>query len=186
MQQLCHQDDPKHRDQGVEYKPYGDGSKGDHHCSGDTKTPDDRAGEKEKGNLRRRAGCPKKAYRGQSQGLMNVQREERIVGRHAEVAQKDDDRTESEAASRVPASRRTVSAERTCFRPFSRSTSRSSPTPMSRTMPLRMDGSVWSASRKWWRTSSHAVIIDRESPAYSPQGETMHQPGMQKRILPAL
>lgn len=63
--------------------------------------------------------------------------------------------------------RHTISAERTCFRPFSRSTSRSSPTPMSRTMPLRMDGSVWSASRKWWRTSSHAVIMDRESPAYS-------------------
>ncbi len=74
--------------------------------------------------------------------------------------------------------RRTVSGERTCFKPFSSSTSRSSLTPTSRTMPLPMGGSVWSASRKWWRTTSHAVIMDRESPAYSPQDETMHQSGM--------
>lgn len=63
--------------------------------------------------------------------------------------------------------RRTVSVERTCFRPFSRRTSRSSPTPMNRSMPLPADVSAWIASRRWSKTLFHVATILKVSPASS-------------------
>ena len=63
--------------------------------------------------------------------------------------------------------RRTISGERTRFRAFSRSTSRSSPTPMSRSMLLPTDVSAWIASRRWSKTLSHAATILKVSPASS-------------------